>query len=441
MSIRENLEIEPFTYYRERPTGFIESIRDRPRFVYDEYDLLHRDVEWLVDACEVVLNNCRLLVNDFGWQNQTPDLTFRIEQIIYYELHRLGVSDDVGVKLVFDGPKLSINTWPKDTSLNEEIKEEIERRKNRRACGVGTARTVSRNVTMLISGSHCNEVFADWLEDQGLPDQAKACRGATWSSSFGQDQFGVFAEWMTQTFRLIHPGTFMMGSPENEVGRWPDEPLHEVTIPHFYWMADSPVTQGLWLEVMGNNPSLHKGDPNLPVESITREDLLQFLDKVPLVTLPSEEEWEYACRAGTTTATYAGDFQPRPPSPYDRQFWGPELEDIAWFCGNSMDDLVYLESDFRWVDSGIWKEWHEELQRDVVISSKPVKLKTPNSWGLYDILGNVFEVVRGPNEVLFVRGGGWASPYYYCRAAHRHEAFFEPKSYPDVGFRLSIPCS
>ena len=398
MSIRESLEIEPFIRCHERPTGFIESIRERPR-IFRRSDLRH-DVEWLVDACEVVLNNCRLLLNDFGWQNCTPDLTYRIEQTIYYELHRLGVADAVGVELVFDGPKLSLNAWPKDTSLNEEIKEEIERRKDRRARGVGTARTVSRNVTMLISGPHCNEVFADWLEDQGLPDQAKACRGATWSSSFGQDQFGVFAELRVgeavQLFRWIPPGTVSI-----EAWKQRDIPAKTVTIAKGFWMADTPCTQSFWNEIMGNNPSKNQGSSlELPVETIVALPL--FLARLSLcegvkARLPSEACWKHAYLAGTAGPRYG------------------ELDDITWYEKNSGGQ------------------------------THPVGLKEPNPWGLYDMLGNVWELSSTTYPTIYFdkfhyvgQGGCFKMSLEHFEDTPRA---IGPLTSSFVGFRLSIPCS
>src|SRR6185503_13178891 len=104
-----------------------------------------------------------------------------------------------------------------------------------------------------------------------------------------------------------------MGSPPEEAGRYSNEgPQHEVELSHGLWLFDTPCTQALWQAVMGRNPSRFKGQ-NRPVESVSWEDCQTFLDKLNAqlpglaVRLPTEAQWEYACRAGTETARYAAD--------------------------------------------------------------------------------------------------------------------------------------
>ena len=152
-----------------------------------------------------------------------------------------------------------------------------------------------------------------------------------------------------------------MGSPENEWGRLGDEgPQHIVRIPHGFWLFDTPCTQALWVAVMGTNNSDFKGDAR-PVESVTFADVGEFLGRINAMlpgldlSLPSEACWEYACRAGTTTATYAGDLW------NDKAQQRNLLDAIAWWSGNSGR------------------------------TTHPVAAKTPNEWGLYDMLGNVGE--------------------------------------------------
>ena len=139
------------------------------------------------------------------------------------------------------------------------------------------------------------------------------------------------------------PGTFMMGSPANEEWRHYNETLHQVTLTKGFWMAKTEVTQAQWQSVMGNNPSAHKGD-DLPVERVSWNACQKFCQKAGL-SLPTEAEWEYACRAGST-----------------EQFGGTgNLEDMGWYSVNSQ------------------------------YTTHPVGQKQPNAWGLYDMHGNVYE--------------------------------------------------
>jgi len=185
-----------------------------------------------------------------------------------------------------------------------------------------------------------------------------------WASGWGQDQYGVFVTFavgrVEQRLRWIRPGSFLMGSPEGEEGRWSDEgPQHQVRITRGFWLGDTPVTQAMWEAVTGENPSEFKGDPQRPVETVSWEDCQRFcaaLDEhVPGLgaRLPTEAEWEYACRARTRTARYSDvlEVNGEPAS----------LDDIAWY----------------WENSG--KETH------------PVGQKLANAWGLHDTLGNVWE--------------------------------------------------
>ncbi len=238
-----------------------------------------------------------------------------------------------------------------------------------------------------------------------------------WASEWGEDRFGVFATLqvgeVTQKLRFIPPGSFFMGSPEEEEGRWDDEgPRHLVTLTEGFWLADTPCTQGFWQEVMGENPSGSKG-LRRPVERVSWEDAQRFLRhleaEVPgcKALLPSEAQWEYACRAGATSSSYG------------------DLEEIAWYSANSGG------------------------------STHEVGLKRANSWGLFDILGNVWEWCEdfwsdryeagqqrdptGPElgSSRVYRGGSWLFDAGYVRAACRH--WFEP-GIRDVylGFRFSL---
>ncbi|MDJ0842486.1 MAG: formylglycine-generating enzyme family protein, partial [Acidobacteriota bacterium] len=130
-----------------------------------------------------------------------------------------------------------------------------------------------------------------------------------WASDWGEDEsgiwFGTMHEGVRLGFRWIEPGTFLMGSPEDEPGRWDGEgPRHQVTLSRGFWMAETTCTQALWQAVMGENPSRFKG-PDLPIENVSWHDVTRFLDKLNgarpelALRLPTEAEWEYACRVGT----------------------------------------------------------------------------------------------------------------------------------------------
>ncbi len=219
------------------------------------------------------------------------------------------------------------------------------------------------------------------------------------------------------TFRLIKPGTFMMGSPETEKHRSHDEAQHQVTLTSPFYMAIHPVTQDIFERVMGYNPSWFKGE-RLPVEKVSWTEATKFIDSLNSMLfgisswayrLPSEAEWEYACRAGTTTAYSFGNSS-------------DELEEFGWFGMNS--------------------DWE----------TQPVGGKQPNPWGLHDMHGNIWEwCVDGwshyPQDPVsdpignphshhrIARGGCWGSHGGNCRSADRircHSA----SSYNDLGFRL-----
>ena len=247
-----------------------------------------------------------------------------------------------------------------------------------------------------------------------------------WASAAGVDHFGRWAEidvvGAVQRFRWIKPGRFLMGSPEDEAGRLPWEgSQHEVTLSQGYWMADTPVTQALYLAVMGKNPSHFTSPPELrrPVEQVSWDDAVHFtrrlaalrpsgaLDDGLVFQLPSEAQWEHACRADTTTPTYA-------PA-------GSGLDDIAWTDSNAKG------------------------------STQPVGQRLPNAWGLFDTLGNVWEwcadysgkYADGPrNDPLGTgplrahRGGSWGNHARDARAAYRDA---DDPSYRDgfLGLRLS----
>ena len=221
-----------------------------------------------------------------------------------------------------------------------------------------------------------------------------------WADEIGRDTYGLWSifkvEEVRQRMRWIPPGRFWMGSPKDDEEAFEQERLqHEVLLTRGFWLFDTPCTQALWQVVMGKNPSGFKGEQR-PVESVSWEDCQGFIQKVNTkvkdlaLSLPTEAEWEYACRAGTETPRYAED-----------------LDNIAWYSGNSK------------------RETH------------PVKQKLTNAWGLYDMLGNVLEwchdgrrdykqnaeidpigsLEAGVGRVI--RGGDWLDYALGVRAAYR----------------------
>jgi sulfatase modifying factor 1 len=228
-------------------------------------------------------------------------------------------------------------------------------------------------------------------------------------------------------FRYIPPGTFLMGSPDN-VGDANEHPQHPVTLSEGFWMAEVPCTQALWWAVMGNNPSHFKEGadaPQRPVESVSVGDVTAFLKKLQtllpkgvVADLPTEAEWEYACRAGTQTAYW----------------WG--------------DDFDPARTN---VDHTGNKDWNAKE------GTTPVNRYPPNPWGLYDMHGNVWEWCaddrRGytaeaavspkgsvDTETRVVRGGSWINLPGSARSACRDWWLVGFRD-PNRGFRFLLRSS
>ena len=198
---------------------------------------------------------------------------------------------------------------------------------------------------------------------------------------------------VTMEMIWCEPGSFLMGSPLAERGRFDDEPQHQVTLTKGFWLGKYEVTQKQWESVMGENPSKFK-DPDRPVESVSWEDCNAFLRRLNvdlggIARFPTEAEWEYACRAGSNSA----------------------------IAGNG------LLSDMAWYDANSGNETH------------PVGKNHPNAWGFYDMHGNVLEWCydwfgkfdakatdpKGPSIGSFrvLRGGCWFFYARDCRSAYR----------------------
>ena len=240
-----------------------------------------------------------------------------------------------------------------------------------------------------------------------------------WASHVGRDRFGLFAEVEVQAvkaaviparfrMRWIPPGRFMMGSPKSEEGPIHDDMGHQVTLSEGYWLSEMPCTQALWWAVTGANPSRFKGAEH-PVEQVSWEDVQAFLQsvsvQVPGLRLPTEAQWEYACRAGSEASRYG------------------DLDAVAWHRGNSDGQ------------------------------TQSVGQKAPNAWGLYDMLGNIWEwchdyygfysrdavmdpVGRHTGTLRVVRGGSWRSHTHHVRAVSRHSVVPVDRD-AIFGFRLS----
>ena len=177
-------------------------------------------------------------------------------------------------------------------------------------------------------------------------DQAKALQKA-WADHLGTPV--QITNSLGMKFNLIPPGEFAMGSPASEPGRYDDETQHQVKITKPFYLSVHEVTQAQYERVMGKNPSKYEG-ANKPVEDVSWNDAVAFFRKLNdevEYRLPTEAQWEYACRAGTTTAYSFGDDV-------------SQLGEYAWYSGNSS-------------------------------STHPVGELKPNAWGLFDMHGNVFE--------------------------------------------------
>lgn len=224
-----------------------------------------------------------------------------------------------------------------------------------------------------------------------------------------------------------------MGSPRSETDRESDEEQVSVTLSRGFWLGQTEVTQGLWESVMGTTPWVEHGDTdsyragaNYPVVYVNWEDATEFCRKLTAreraagrlpsgwaYQLPTEAQWEYACRAGTTT-------------PYNGDGTGV-LGDYAWYAVNAWDI----------------GERYAHL----------VGQKKANRWGLYDMHGNVWEwcqdwyggklpggrdpLASAGGSLRVCRGGGWYSTARYCRSANR-DGSGPSRRDNDLGFRCAL---
>jgi formylglycine-generating enzyme required for sulfatase activity len=192
-----------------------------------------------------------------------------------------------------------------------------------------------------------------------------------------------------------------------------------------YWLFDTPVTQALWHEVMGENLSQFKSLKR-PVENLSWEDCQKFLininEQIPGINLclPTESQWEYACRAATETALYNGDIE------IIGDANAPALNNIAWYGGNSGVGFE-LENNYNIT------HLKNRQYKDNPSGTHPVALKLPNNWGLYDMLGNVSEWtsdslhnseedrrVNSGKVLRVIRGGSYNDSALVCNSAARY---------------------
>ena len=251
-----------------------------------------------------------------------------------------------------------------------------------------------------------------------------------WANRIGFDRYGIYSELELEgvcfTFRWIPSGEFIMGSPDGENGRFNYEPQHRVILSEGYWLLSIAVTESQWV-ALGGVVKDSKG-AGYPVVDVSWEACVKVLDRLNrevgfgglVARLPTEAEWEYACRAGTDTAFNDGLACTQPDGN------DAALDALGWFDKNSDGNL------------------------------HPVAQKCANSWGLYDMHGNVWEwchdywddfsevpaTARDPEgpaigRIRVSRGGGFRDSARYCRSAYRVR-FHPGYSSPFLGFRFLL---
>lgn len=223
------------------------------------------------------------------------------------------------------------------------------------------------------------------------------------------------------------PGKFLMGSPESEEGRLDEETQHSVTLTRGFWLAKTECTQAQWQTAMGNNPSKFQGG-DLPVEQVSWDEAQEWLKKMNEQhslpegwewTLPTEAQWEYACRAGTETATAFGNSLSSSQANFDGKYpYGGAVE------GSDLEKTTRVGS------------------------------YEPNGWGLHDMHGNVSEWCqdryvdypassvtdpKGANDGSYrvYRGGSWSGLGLSCRSALR-DRLYPDSRYVNLGFRPAV---
>ena len=231
----------------------------------------------------------------------------------------------------------------------------------------------------------------------------------TTGSEGGTDD--TFTNSIGQTFVYIQPGTFMMGSPTDEPCRESDETQHEVILTQGFYMQTTEVTQGQWQAVMGSNPSYFQScGADCPVEQVSWNGVQNFINQLNALDpghnycLPTEAQWEYAARAGSSTTFANGNIASCKED--------PNMGIVGWYWYNSSVD--YSPNFYG-------------------LGPHTAAGKQPNTWGLYDMHGNVWEWCAdwygsypaetvtdptGPASAAnrIFRGGSWGNNAKYCRS-------------------------
>ena len=229
---------------------------------------------------------------------------------------------------------------------------------------------------------------------------------------------------LARALSCSRPARSPWGALRTNWGRYGNETQHQVTLTQPFYMQQTEVTQAQWETVMGSNPTYFswRDCPTCPVETVSWYDVQDFITALNsrgegTYSLPTEAQWEYAARAGSTTAFANGDIT-------DINYPDPNLDAIGWYRGNNFDLSV----------------------------TKPVAQKLPNAWGLYDMSGNVEEWVQdlygsypttavtdptGPETGFYrvLRGGSWYNYARDCRSAYR-DLDAPDVRYRSFGFRL-----